>query len=55
MKCFYHIVQEIRAKYLRNLKQIGIKLNLVWLEAYVYREYRVKTPPEDTLGKFVYG
>ena len=26
-------VQGIRAKFLRNLKQIGIKLNLVWLEA----------------------
>ena len=24
---------KIRVKFLRNLKQIGIKLNLVWLEA----------------------
>ena len=30
---FWHIVQGIRAKFLQNLKQIGIKLNLVWLEA----------------------
>ena len=27
------LVQGIRAKILQNLKQIGIKLNLVWLEA----------------------
>ena len=27
------IVQGIRAKILQNLKQIGIKLNLVWLQA----------------------
>ena len=47
----YVIVQGISAKFLRNLKQIGIKLNLVCLKAYVYEEYRVKTPPEDTLGK----
>ena len=49
------IVQGIRAKILQNLKQIGIGLNLVWLEAKIYVEYRVKTPPEDTLGKFFYG
>ena len=27
------LVQGIRAKILQNLKQIGIKLNLVWLKA----------------------
>ena len=53
LEFLYHViyvtVQGIRAKFLRNLKQIGIKLNLVCLE------YRVKTPPEDTLGKRFYG
>ena len=28
-----YLVQGIRAKFLRNQKQIGIKLNLVWLKA----------------------
>ena len=49
------LVQGIKAKISQNLKQIGIKLNLVWLEGHVYGECRVKAPPEDTLGKFFYG
>ena len=49
------LVQGIKAKILQNLKQIGIKLNLVWLEAKIYVEYHVKIPPKDTLGKFFYG
>ena len=32
-KLHIFIVQGISAKILQNLKQIGIKLNLVWLEA----------------------
>ena len=28
-----HIVQGTKAKIFQNLKQMGIKLNLVWLEA----------------------
>ena len=50
-----YLVQGIRAKFLRNLKQIGIKLNLVWLKSQVYGKYRVKTPLEDTFGKCFYG
>ena len=41
------LVQGIRAEIWPNLKQIGIKLDLVLFEAQSYVEYHVKTPPED--------
>ena len=50
-----HIVQGIRVEIWPNLRQIGIKLDLVLFEAQNYVEHHVKTPPEKTLGKILYG